>query len=184
MILGLLRYGKADKAYEVFKKITPGYVTGADDVKQKCPPYMYANCYYGPSHRNNSFQMEFTWITGSVAWYNTVLPNEMLGVRADYDGLIVDPCLPSSWEKCEIERTFRGAVYHITIRNPERIARGRIELTLDGRKLEGNKLPVCPAGGRHVVEALILPGSESTLPLSYKTQHPRPRDERQVAALS
>jgi len=172
MILGLLRYGKADKAYDVFKKITPGYVNGPEDLKQNCPPYMYANCYYGPSHRNNSFQMEFTWITGSVAWYNTVLPNEMLGVRAHYDGLIIDPCLPSSWEKCEIERTFRGAVYQITIHNPDRIQCGRVELTLDGQKIEGNQLPVCPAGGRHLVKAVVLPGME--LPGTDKTREAAP----------
>ena len=151
MILGLLRYGLGDKAYEVYKKITPGYVEGDMALKQKCPPYMYANCYFGPEHRNNSFQMEFTWITGSVAWFNTVPAQEMLGVRADYDGLVLRPCLPSEWEKCEVDRSFRGADYHIEIRNPSRLQRGAVSLTLDGRPVDGDRLPLPQAGARHQV---------------------------------
>ncbi len=157
MILGLLRYGMGDKAYEVFKKITPGYVDGDMALKQKCPPYMYANCYFGPEHRNNSFQMEFTWITGSVAWFNTVPAQEMLGVRPDYQGLVIDPCLPSAWENCEVERTFRGAIYHIEIFNPHQLQRGMVSLTLDGRAIEGNRLPLPKAGSHHHVTATLLP---------------------------
>ena len=155
MILGLLRYGMGDKAYEVYKKITPGYVDGGMALKEKCPPYMYANCYFGPEHRNNSFQMEFTWITGSVAWFNTVPVQEMLGVQADYDGLLIDPCLPSEWERCEVERSFRGAAYHIEILNPQRLQRGIVTLVLDGHPVKGNRLPLPQSGARHEVVATL-----------------------------
>jgi cellobiose phosphorylase len=56
---------------------------------------MMVNCYYGPNHRNNAYQLEFTWITDSLAWLNTVPSRDMLGVKADYRGLVIDPCLPS-----------------------------------------------------------------------------------------
>jgi len=95
MILGLLKYGMADKAYKLFKKISPGYVENMNDVKNNCPPYMYANCYFGPDHKSNKYQMEFTWITGSVAWFNTVILNNMIGARAEYNGLVIEPCIPS-----------------------------------------------------------------------------------------
>ena len=155
MILGLLRYGMGDKAYEVYKKITPGYVDGDKALKEKCPPYMYANCYFGPEHRNNSFQMEFTWITGSVAWFNTVPVQEMLGVRACYDGLVIDPCLPSEWERCEVGRSFRGAAYHIEILNPHRLQRGAVTLTLDGCPVKGNRLPIPQSGATYEVVATL-----------------------------
>jgi cellobiose phosphorylase len=155
MMLGLLRYGMGDKAYEVFKRITPGYVDGDMSLKQKCPPYMYSNCYFGPEHRNNSFQMEFTWITGSLAWFNTVPVQEMLGVRPDYDGLVIQPCLPSAWEHCEVGRSFRGADYRIEIRNPLRLQSGTVTLTLDGHPVAGNRLPVPQPGSRHEVVATL-----------------------------
>ncbi len=155
MILGLLRYGMGDKAYEAFKRITPGYVDGDMARKDRCPPYMYANCYFGPEHRNNSFQMEFTWITGSVAWFNTVPMQEMLGVKPDYDGLVIQPCLPSAWDYCEVDRSFRGATYRIMIHNPGRLNRGEVAITLDGHALEGNKLPLPQPGSRHEVVVKI-----------------------------
>jgi cellobiose phosphorylase len=155
MVLGLLRYGMADRAYEVFQKIAPGYVRSEDDLKQKCPPFMFANCYYGPSHRNNRFQMEFTWATGSVAWFNTVLANEMIGVKPTFDGLVIDPCLPSSWETCSIHRSYRGAVYHVTIKNPDKVQRGTVEVVLDGKKLDGNKLPIGEKGREYQVDVTL-----------------------------
>ena len=75
----------------------------------------------------------------------------MLGVRADYDGLVIRPCLPSEWEKCEVDRSFRGADYHIEIRNPSRLQRGAVSLTLDGRPVDGDRLPLPQAGARHQV---------------------------------
>lgn len=156
MILGLLKYGKADKAYEVFKKITPGYVKDGEDVKQKTPPYMYANCYFGPDHKNNKFQMEFTWITGSVAWFNHVLLDYMIGARAEFAGLKIDPCIPSEWEECSVVRNYRGSSYNINIKNPEKLQKGNVQLILDGKNIEGNVIPVFNDGKTHEVVATII----------------------------
>jgi cellobiose phosphorylase len=155
MILGLLKYGMADKAYEVFKKITPGYINGYNDSKHRTPPYIYANCYFGPDHKNNKFQMEFTWITGSVAWFNHVLLDYMIGARAEFDGLKIDPCIPSEWEECSVVRNYRGSVYNIKIKNPNKVQKGNVELVLDGKKIEGNVIPVFNDGEKHMVEAII-----------------------------
>lgn len=155
MILGLLRYGMADRAYELFRKITPGYVSGENDLKQKCPPYMYANCYFGPDHRNNSYQMEFTWITGSVAWYNNVLLKDMLGAKAEYDGLRIDPCIPSHWEECKVDRYYRNAVYCITIHNPHRVQKGALEIAVDGKKISGSLVPAFSDGAVHNVDVVM-----------------------------
>jgi len=156
MILGLLKAGRTDKAYEIFRRVTPGYLSGKEnDPKQRCLPYMYANCYYGPEHRNNKFQMEFSWITGSVAWFNNVLLQHLLGARAEFGGLRIDPRLPSEWKECEVERTYRGTTYKISIRNPHGLQGGRVELTLDGKPIEGNLLPLSAAGKTHTVVATL-----------------------------
>jgi cellobiose phosphorylase len=156
MVLGLLRAGLTEKAFDILRRITPGYVTGAAaDPKQNCPPYMYANCYYGPEHRNNPFQMEYTWITGSVAWFNDVLLQHLIGARADFAGLRLDPRLPAAWDHCEVERHFRGATYRIVIENPKHLSAGRPQITLDGQLLDGNLLPLCPAGTVHQVHVVL-----------------------------
>jgi cellobiose phosphorylase len=134
-MMGLLRAGKADLAYETLKRIAPGYVTGlSDDPKQKVPPYIFANGYFGPDHRNNRFQMEFTWITGSVAWYYNVLMNEMLGIRPGYNALEIDPKIPSEWPEVRVRRVFRGKLFNITLARAEKDKKG---LHLNGRKMEG-----------------------------------------------
>lgn len=153
MVMGLLKYGMADKAYELFRRVTPGYTGEALDVKQECPPYMVANCYFGPEHKNNPYQMEFTWITGSVAWFNHVLLNHMLGAAADWDALVIAPCMPSHWEICRVERSFRGDLYRITILNPDHLESGDVELTVDGVPAAGNRIPPIGDGGVHEVTA-------------------------------
>ncbi len=157
MILGLLRSGKIEKAYEIFKRITPGYLSGKDDdPKLSCPPYVYSNCYFGADHRNRKFQMEFTWITGSVSWYNNVLLQHMLGARAEFGGLRIDPRIPAEWGECSVERNWRGSTYRIAIKNPGHISGGSPEVTLDGKKIEGSLLPIFSDGKVHDVEVMMV----------------------------
>lgn len=151
MILGMLRTVGADRAYAAWKRVAPGYFDSESDPKRRCPPYIFANCYFGPDHRNNALQMEFTWITGSVSWYHQVLQNDLLGVRPGYDGLIVAPNIPSEWDGYEFTRAFRGATYHITVKNHG----GASRITVDGVAHEGNVLPIFADGKTHDVEVLL-----------------------------
>ena len=151
MILGLLKYGKADLAYELFKKIAPGYIVGDNtEIKNKCLPYMFSNCYFGPEHKNSAFQMEYSWITGSVAWYTNTMENYLVGARATYEGLVIEPHLP--FESAKMKRSFRGAEYDITVSNPSRLAKNyTLEITVDGKKLDGNIVPSFADGKTHTV---------------------------------
>ncbi len=153
MVMGLLRAGMADKAYETFRRITPGYPTLKEhDPKQEMPPYIYANGYFGPDHRNNKFQMEFTWITGSVAWYYNVLSREMLGIQPDYGGLRMDPKLPSHWDQCSATRLFRNKEFRIRI---ERSGVPAIQVILNGKILPGTLIPLVQCLSENQVEVLI-----------------------------
>jgi cellobiose phosphorylase len=162
MILGLLRQGKADKAYDIFKRITPCSLSGPTDPKRDAS-FLYANCYYGPQHKSRPFQQQFTWITGSYAWLNTVLINEWIGAKPEYDGLRIQPCLPTIWPEVSIARTWRGATYNIQIRNPHALESGRVELVVDGKPFIGDLLPAFADGKTHEVIATMLPYPESPI---------------------
>jgi cellobiose phosphorylase len=162
MILGLLRLGKANKAYDIFKRITPSCLSGPDDPKRNAS-FLYANCYYGPQHKNRPFEQQYTWITGSYAWLNTVLVDEWIGAKPDYAGLVIKPCLPAAWPEASITRTWRGAVYHIRIRNPHGLESGRVELIVDGKPFPGNILPAFADGKTHEIIATMLPQGEAPL---------------------
>jgi len=160
MILGLLRLGKADKAYDIFKRITPCSFSGPMDPKRNAS-FLYANCYYGPQHKNRPFEQQFTWITGSYAWLNTVLINEWIGAKAEYNGLRIQPCLPTTWPEASVTRTWRGATYQIRVRNPHGLEKGRVELIVDGKPFPDDFLPAFADGKTHEVIAIILPLAES-----------------------
>ena len=155
MILGLLKYGKADLAYELFKKIAPGYIVGDNtEIKNKCLPYMFSNCYFGPEHKNSAFQMEYSWITGSVAWYTNTMENYLVGARPTYEGLVIEPHLP--FDGASMKRTFRGAEYEITVSNPAKLAKDyTLEIAVDGKSIDGNIVPAFADGKTHTVKVIV-----------------------------
>lgn len=76
----------------------------------------------------------------------------IIGVRAEHDGLRIDPCIPPHWDEFRVQRRFRGATYQITVRNPRHVEAGVTQATLDGQPLEGNLLPLPSETGEHHVE--------------------------------
>lgn len=138
MILGLLRAGYAEEAWQAFQRITPGYFTGENnDPKQNMPPYIYANGCYGPDHKNNALQMEFTWITGSVAWFYNVLTKEMIGIKPDFDKLVVEPRFPAAWNGVRVTRNFREKSFEIKIQRKDV---DEITINLNGKVIPGNQI--------------------------------------------
>lgn len=85
----------------------------------------------------------WTWYTGSAAWLHRVICEWVLGVRPDWDGLRIDPCLPASWSEASMIRPWRGSRYDIRIERQRGAVRPTV--TLDGRALPTNVLPP-PAG--------------------------------------
>ena len=80
----------------------------------------------------------------------------ILGIRAEYDGLRIDPVLPADWGDFKVTRRFRGSKYEITVRKSKGIAGRVARLTLDGRTVAGNLVPL-PAvpGGSFDIEAFV-----------------------------
>ena len=135
MIYALLKLGYADKAYDIFKKISPGYYEKGNENKKEGVPYSYTNCFYGPDHRHSPYEMEYSWITGSVAWFYNVMHQWMLGIRKEYDGLTIAPQLPAEWNEASIDMTFRGKKLDVKIQRT-----GEKCVLLNGNKIEGNRI--------------------------------------------
>ncbi len=150
MIYALLLRGDADRAYELFKRIVPGYLATADSPKKKSPAYILANGYYGPDHRNRPLQMEFSWITGSVSWYVNAIQDLLIGVRREFDGLTIDPQLPTGWNEVRVQRTFRGKEFNVSIHRT-----GQRSLSLNGKSVSGNFLPLADCSETNQVEVTI-----------------------------
>ena len=95
-----------------------------------------------------------SWLTGTAAWNYVAITQWILGIRADFDGLRIDPVLPAGWPGFAATRQFRGATYHIRVQNPG--GGGRVaELVVNGKQVDGSLVPLAPAGATVDVQAII-----------------------------
>ncbi len=131
--------GNGDRAFEYWRKIAPAYLEEISDL-HKTEPYVYAQMIAGkdackPGEAKNS------WLTGTAAWNFYAITQYILGVRPGYDGLIIDPCIPKSWNGYTVNRIFRGKKYRIEVKNPDHVSKGIKTITLNGETITGNVIP-------------------------------------------
>ena len=79
----------------------------------------------------------------------------MIGARREFEGLRVDPCLPSHWERARILRPFRGDLFEIDILNPDRVGSGQLEVEVDGKSSDGNLIRSTEGGKRRQIKVLV-----------------------------
>ncbi len=145
--------GRGDKAYSSFRTAMPDSEWNPS-THSGCEPYVMTNQFLGPENKRAGKTL-WAWMTGSASWYFRAMTQWMIGVRPDFDGLLIDPCLPSSWKKCSLERDFRGARYHVEIRNPHGLQKGKLSLSVDGVRTEGRKVANFADGKLHRIVAEI-----------------------------
>ncbi len=95
-----------------------------------------------------------SWLTGTAARNFVAVSQWILGIKPGYEGLMVDPCIPSDWEGFTVKRYFRNAMYNISVKNPDKVSKGIRKLTVDGKEFIGNVLPVFRNGREHSVEVV------------------------------
>lgn len=153
IMIGETKVGNGNNAFEYYKKIAPAYLEKISDL-HKTEPYVYSQMIAGkdafkPGEAKNS------WLTGTAAWNFYAISQYILGIQPEYDGLVVDPCIPASWKTYTITRKFRGAIYRITINNPKAVMKGVQSVVLNGKVVPGNKIPVQPIGSDNLVEVTL-----------------------------
>ena len=152
VIIGETVAGRGDDAWEHYKKILPSYVEEDRQTLHKVEPYVNCQMVAGkdafrPGEGKNS------WLTGTAAWMWYTISEHILGIKPDYDGILIDPCLPSSAKEYTVCRRFRGAEYEIHVANPNGANKGVKTITCDGQAIDGCVIPFVP--GKHVVEVTM-----------------------------
>ena len=71
------------------------------------------------------------------------------------NGLLIDPCIPSAWERFRVKRIFRGTLYRITVNNPDHVCKGVRSVHIDGEEIRGQVLPVVPGKTETEVEVTL-----------------------------
>ena len=152
IVLAEAELGHGGRAFDIYRRTCPAYIT--DQKLHHTEPYVYSQMVAGP-YAPRFGQAKNSWLTGTAAWTFYAASQGILGVKPDYDGLRIDPCLPKELEELTITRKFRGSEYIIHVVNRAGDEKGKLTLTLDGESVEGNVLPADQTAGRHVVEAVL-----------------------------
>ena len=153
--------GEGDQAFKYYSEIAPAFTEETSDI-HKTEPYVYGQMIGGKDAGSdigqtgkNFGQGKNSWLTGTAAWNMVAISQYILGIAADFDGLKVDPSIPSAWDGFKASREYRGATYNITIKNPSHVCKGVKSVTVDGNAIEGNVLPVFDKGTTHEVEVVL-----------------------------
>ena len=145
IIIGETMLGRGDEAWEYYKKICPAYLEDICEL-HRTEPYVYSQMIAGkdafkPGEAKNS------WLTGTASWNFYTISQYILGIRPEYDGLVIDPCIPVGWRSFEAKRKFRGSTFNIRVTNPNGVNKGVKSLSIDGEKvIRGNMIPLLPKG--------------------------------------
>ena len=102
VIIGEAMAGRAEDAWRHYRKITPAFCQ--DQGLRKVEPYVFCQMVAGkdaarPGEGKNS------WLTGTAAWTWKAVSEALLGIKPQFDGLLV------------VHRRFRDAEYDLIIRN-------------------------------------------------------------------
>ncbi len=145
--------GRGDRAFEVYSRIAPAYLEEISDL-HKMEPYVYSQMIAGKDAVHHG-EAKNSWLTGTASWNFVAVSQGILGVIPDFDGLKIDPCIPSAWDKFEVKRTFRGSEYEIEVLNPDHISKGVKKLVIDGTEIAGNVIPASTDGKTHKVTVTL-----------------------------
>jgi len=123
--------GDYDDALDTLQRALPNHVDNSDMCRTS-EPYAVGNVYYGPN--NSRFGMNlFSWFTATAAWLIHDGFEAILGVKAGYDGLVIEPHICSDWNEFKVNKKYRNTMYHILFeRGTEK------GIWVDGTKQEGN----------------------------------------------
>ncbi len=150
--------GDGDQAGELFKLLNPVLQS---DTFQKAntyvvEPYVVCADIYSipPLVRHGGW----TWYTGSAAWLYRLGIEATLGFQKLGNSLKIDPVIPQAWEGFEIRYKFGESLYHIRVENADHVERGIRSISLDGKELQENKIPLLD--GQREYQVVVTMGKE------------------------
>jgi N,N'-diacetylchitobiose phosphorylase len=124
--------GRGDRAWDYYQALAPSRYNDQTELR-RAEPYAYCQFTFGRDHARYG-QAENPWLTGTAGWMYTAATQHILGVRPDWDALVVDPCIPPEWDGFQVTRRWRGAVYQIEVLNPGHVSSGvaKVEVWPEG----------------------------------------------------
>jgi len=132
---------RGDHAWEYYKQIAPAYREEQSEL-HKMEPYVYAQMIAGKDASRHG-EAKNSWLTGTASWNFVAVSQYLLGVRPEWDGLEIKPCLAKDTPDYTVTRRVRGATYEISVKNS---GAGAVSLEVNGEAIEGTQVPYAAEG--------------------------------------
>jgi cellobiose phosphorylase len=134
--------GRGDRAFDYYKKIAPAYLEDISEI-HRTEPYVYSQMIAGKDAVRHG-EAKNSWLTGTAAWNFVAASQYLLGVRPEFDGLSVRPCIGTDIPEFTVTRKCRGATYNIRVKNLR--GNGDVKLKVNGQPIAGNLVPYAAPG--------------------------------------
>ena len=145
------KLGRGDMAMKYYNALCPYWQNDMIEIRES-EPYSYCQFVVGKDHTAFG-RARHPFMTGSGGWAYFSATRYMLGIRPDFDTLEIDPCIPADWKEFKAIRNWRGAVYHILVKNEAGVMKGVKEIYVDHKKVD--KIPAEKAGTEHFIEIIM-----------------------------
>lgn len=145
--------GDGERAYEYYDQINPVKKNDVID-EYECEPYVYSQNILGDEHKQFGLARN-SWLSGTSSWAYQAATKYILGILPEFDGLTINPCIPSSWDGFTVERKFRGAIYSIIVSNPNHVCKGVKMIKVNGKQIDGFTIPIAKNGENVSVQVIM-----------------------------
>ncbi|WP_058120062.1 GH36-type glycosyl hydrolase domain-containing protein [Photobacterium kishitanii] len=133
------KLGRGDRAMKFYDALNPYNQNDMIETRM-AEPYSYVQFIMGRDHQDHG-RANHPWLTGTSGWAYFAVTNFILGVQTGFDGLTINPCIPTEWPGFEVTREWRGATYNINVTNPDHVSKGIKSIMLNGQPVDGAIAP-------------------------------------------
>ena len=149
------RIGRGERAFNIYKKTCPAYIEDISEI-HRTEPYVYSQMIAGKDAPRHG-EAKNSWLTGTAAWTFVNISQYILGIRPEFDGLHIDPCIPSELEEFKIKRHYRGADIYIDIQNPDHVEKGVRSMEINGKPVADSRIR--PDGKQKEYHVTVIMGA-------------------------
>lgn len=129
----LYQLGHAGEGWRVLRNLLPGGPGNPVESAGQIPLYI-PNFYRGPASPDVFGRSSHSPNTGSAAWVYLIFLENVVGLKGNGDGLLIQPRIPAEWAHVKGERRFRGTTYRYDIRREPGLEAVAVEV--DGQPAE------------------------------------------------
>jgi N,N'-diacetylchitobiose phosphorylase len=145
--------GNGNTAYRYYRAYMPATMNSKAEIRE-IEPYVYCQSTHS-SYSPRYGASRLPWLSGAATWAYYAATQYILGIQTDYNGLRIDPCIPSDWDKFRVRRRFRDKFLDIEVINESHRKKGISRLIFNDEELEGNFIPFDKILGNNTVRAFL-----------------------------